>query len=84
MTLFVEVFDEDSYDEGGIDDEIDQFTITIPGNVSTMNQSYSLTIQGLNEVGNLTLSYFNITTDPITSSSSAEVSPCSTEGKTSD
>ena len=62
-------------DTGGEDHLIDRFKIAIPGTVSnSVNQSNSLTVQGQHGIGNLTLAYFNLTTDPITSCSSADVS----------
>ena len=52
----------------------DRFNITIPGTVSNcVDESNSLTVQGQHGIGNLTLAYFNLTTDPITSCSSADV-----------
>ena len=73
-TLYVDVWD-DPADEGGNDFHlIDQFTIAIPETVSSCDdQSNSLTVHGQNGVGNLTLAYFNLTTDTITSCSSADV-----------
>ena len=70
-------------DVGGIDVHlIDNFTIAIPGKVSNcVDESDSLTVQGLHGIGNLTLAYFNITTDPITSCSSADVSTFSTSSQ---
>ena len=65
----------DSADEGGDVHLIDNFTVTIPVTLSNcVDQSNSLTVQGQHGIGNLTLAYFNLTTDPITSHSSAEVS----------
>ena len=53
---------------------IEQFTITIPVTVSNgVDESNSLTVQGQHGIGNLTLAYFYLTTDPITSCSSADV-----------
>ena len=61
--------------KGGDVHLIDRFNITIPGEVSNcVDESNSLTVQGLHGIGNLTLAYFNLTTDPITSCSSADVS----------
>ena len=70
---------ESSLGETGIDHFIDNFTIAIPGTVSNcVDESNSLTVQGLHRVGNLTLAYLNLTTDPITLCSSADVSTVST------
>ena len=67
-------------DVGGIDVHlIDNFTIAIPETVSNcVDESGSLTVQGQLGIGILTLAYFNLTTDPITSCSSADVSTFST------
>ena len=71
-TLYVDVWD--AADEGSNTDHlIDRFTIAIPLTVSnSVDESNSLTIQGQHGIGNLTLAYFNLTTDPITSCSSAD------------
>ena len=54
---------------------IDNFTISIPWTVSNcVPESNSLIAQGQHGIGNLTLAYFNLITDPITSCSSADVS----------
>ena len=73
-TLYVDVWD-DPADEGGGDIHfIDRFTITIPKTVtSCVDESDSLTVQGQHGIGNLTLAYFNLTTHPITSCTSADV-----------
>ena len=73
-TLHVDVWD-DPADESGMDIHlIDNFTIAIPGTVSNcIDWSNSLTVQGQLGIGKLTLAYFNLTTDPITSCSSADV-----------
>ena len=68
----------DPADEGGKDSHlIDNFTIATPVS-NCVDESNSLTVQGHNGIGNLTLAYFNLTTDPITSCSSADVSTFST------
>ena len=73
----------DRADKGGDIHLIDQFTIAIPGTVSNcVDESNSLTVQGQHGIGNLTLAYFNLTTDPITSCSSADVSTFSTSSPT--
>ena len=60
-SLLVEVWD---YDDavGQPDDPIDNFTIPLSVPLDKFNLSYSLTVQG--KVGNLTLNYGNLTTDP--------------------
>ena len=70
---------ESALDESGTDRLMDRFTTAIPATVSSyFNKSNSLTVQGQHGIGNLTLAYFNLTTDPITSCSSADVSTFST------
>ena len=71
-TIYVDVWDAD---DGSISVHlIDNFTIAIPGTVSNcVNQSNSLIVQGHNGIGVLTLTYFNLTNDPITSCSSANL-----------
>ena len=65
---------------GGDDHLIDNFTIAIPGKLSNcVDESNSLTVQGQLGIGNLTLACFYLTSDPITSCSSADVSTFSTE-----
>ena len=65
---------ESSLGEPGPDHFTDNFTIAIPGTVSNCVDEYnSLTVQGQHGVGNLTIAYFNLTTDPISSCSSADV-----------
>ena len=72
----------DSGVSGGDDHLMDKFTIAIPGTVSNcVDESNSLTVQGQHGIGNLTLAYFNLTTDPITSCSSADVSTFSTSSQ---
>ena len=73
-TLYVDVWD-DPADKGCNDVHlIDQFTIAIPETLSSCDdQSKSLTVHGLHGVGNLTLTYFNLSTAPITSCSSEDV-----------
>ena len=65
---------------------IDQFKITIPGTESNycVDEPNSLTVQGLHGIGMLTLAYFNLTTDPITSCNSADVSTFSTSSPITD
>ena len=62
-TLYVNVWDSPA-DEGANQVHlIDRFAIVIPGTVSNcVDQSNSLTVQGLHGIGNLTLAYFNVTT----------------------
>ena len=67
---------------GGDDHLIDNFTITTPGEVSNfVDQSHSLTVQGQHGIGNLTLAFFNISTDPVTLCNSADVSTFSTSSQ---
>ena len=74
ITLYMDVWDS-AADTGGDEHFIDNFTITIPSKVSIyVDESNLLTVQGQLGIGNLTLAYFNLTTDPITSCSSADVS----------
>ena len=72
-TLYVEVWDSPA-DEGDINVHlIDNFTIAIPGTVSYCDdQPNSLTVQGQHGIGNLTVAYFNLTTDRIASCISAD------------
>ena len=71
----MDVLDTPGDEEGIHVHLIDNFTITIPGTVSNcVDESNSLTVQGQHGIGNLTLAYFNLTTDPIISCSSADVS----------
>ena len=61
-------------DIGGDVHFIDRFKIAIPGTVpNCVDESNSLAVQGQHGIGILTLAYFNLTTDPITSCSSADV-----------
>ena len=65
----------DGAGKGGDIHLIDNFTITIPWTVSNgVDESNLLTVEGQLGIGILTLAYFNLTTDPITSCSSADVS----------
>ena len=57
----VEVWDHDCTSS---DDKIDNFTIPLSSSLQMFNLSNSITVQGHYGVGNLTLSYGNITTDP--------------------
>ena len=60
-SLVVEVWDDD-YNENP-NELIDNFTIPLSVSLDKFNLSHSLTVQG--KVGNLTLNYGNLTTDPI-------------------
>ena len=72
-TLYVDVLDDPADEGSKIVSLIDQFTIAIPETVASCdNQSNSLTVQGQHGLGNLTLAYFNLTTDPMASCSSAD------------
>ena len=55
--LRVEVWNMDE------DHKIDNFTFTILESVCGFNYSNSLTVQGENGIGNLSVIYYNITTD---------------------
>ena len=57
----VEVWD---YDIASTDDKIDNFTIPLSSSLQMFNSLNSITVQGHYGVGNLTLNYGNITTDP--------------------
>ena len=59
----MEVWDND---EGvdQYDDRIDNFMFPLSNPLNKFNSSNSLTFQGLHKVGNLTLSFGNLTTDP--------------------
>ena len=46
---------------GDLDDNIDNFTFPLSNPLKKFNLSNSLTVEGHHEVGNLTLSYGNIT-----------------------
>ena len=61
--LVLEAWDYDSAAEAGVDDKIDNFTITISGPVDTFNHSNSMTLQGENGIANLTVNFGNLTTD---------------------
>ena len=76
----MDVWDDDT----GInaDDEIDQFAIEIPDTVSNINQLHSNIAQGRNGIGILTFSYFNISSDPVTSCSLVGPSVVSTPSQT--
>ena len=62
-SLVVEVWDGDY---SMINDVIDNFTIPLFVPLDKFNLSHSLTLQGKLGVGNLTLNYGNLTTDPMT------------------
>ena len=69
-------------DAGSGDHLIDHFKITIPGEVSyCVDKSNSLTVEGQHGIGRVTLAYFNLTTDSITSCSSADVSTFGTSSQ---
>ena len=80
--LYVDVWDSPA-DEDGINIHlIDKFTIAIPQAVSNcVDESNSLTVHGQLGIGNLTLAFFNLTTNPITSCSSADVPTFSTSSQ---
>ena len=82
-TVYVDVWDSPA-DEGVTDFHlIDSFTIAVSETVSNcVDESNSLTVQGELGIVNLTLVFFNLTSDPITSCSSADVSTFSTSSPT--
>ena len=59
----MDVWDYDG-DGGQHDDKIDNFTFPLSNPLNKFKSSNSLTVQGHHKVGNLTLSYGNMTTDP--------------------
>ena len=80
--LYVAVWDSPTDEEGGHIFLLDKFTITIPGTVSnSVDEPNSLIVQGQHGIGNLTLAYFNLSTDPIASCSSADVNTFSTRSQ---
>ena len=65
-------WDIDYPDTVADDDEIDNITIPLSSPLDKFNVSNSLTAQGHHRVGNLTLSYGNLTTDPTSSNSAVQ------------
>ena len=61
-SLIVEVWDDDDVCKD-IDDKIDNFTFPLPNPLEVLNLSNSITVEGHHKIGNLTLSYGNITAD---------------------
>ena len=57
----MDVWDFDDADE---DERIDNFILPLSSPLNIFNKSNSLTHQGQQGIGNLTLSYGNLTTDP--------------------
>ena len=57
----MEVWDDDFL---GDDEQIDNFTFPLSSPLNRLNLSDSITVQGHYKVGNITLSYGNLTTDP--------------------
>ena len=71
-SLTVQVWEDDKEYGHFEDDKIDNFTITLSSPLNKFNPSNSLTIQGHHRVGNLTLSYGNLTIDPTSCSSAVQ------------
>ena len=72
--LIVEAWD---LDIGDPDDKIDQFDFTIHAPLSIFNESNSVTEVGKIGIGTLTLSYGNLTIDPISCPAAAQPSSTS-------
>ena len=68
--LILEAWEDNPEKDG--DDWIDNITIPKPGTIKTFSESYSLTIEGVNRIASLTLTYHNLTTDPTPCSSNNE------------
>ena len=62
---------EDDPEKGG-DDLMDQFIISLPASAPDLNQCHILNVPGQYGIGTLTVAYFNLTTDPVTSCSSVD------------
>ena len=60
--LTVEVWEDDGFEP--FNNINDNFTFPLSNPLNKFNSSISLTVQGHHKVGNLTLSYGNLTTDP--------------------
>ena len=71
-SLTVEAWKNDKYCLQPKDDEIDNFKIALSSPLDKFNLSNSLTFQGYHRVGNLTLSYGNLTNP---TSCSSDVQP---------
>ena len=72
--LILEAWEDDSAVGGDdIDDFIDNFMIPMPGTLSPFRQTYALTVEGVNGIANLTLTYHNLTTDPSPCNSYSEI-----------
>ena len=56
---------EDDHHSGG-DDFMDNFTIANLGSLFDFNQSNSLTVNGMEGIGQITLAFYNLTTHPTT------------------
>ena len=71
-SLTVEVWEHDTNGWYSEKDEIDIFTIALSSRLHKFNLSNSLTVEGHHRVGNLTLSYGNLTTDPTSCTSAVQ------------
>ena len=67
----MEVWEDDPEVDG--DDLMDNFTIAMLSSVFDSNQSNPLTIEGMKGIGELTLAFYNLTTNP--TSCSAQDNP---------
>ena len=80
----MEVWDDEPDNSANI---IDRFVIAILGTVSAVNESGPTIIEGVNKIGNLTIAYYNSTTDDqlrvVPSCSSAEISTTTITSSTS-
>ena len=72
----MEVWDDDPGWNG--DDLIDHFIITILDKVSAVNESEPITIHGGRGIGELTITYYNFTTDQLFPSCSSGDIPTAT------
>ena len=68
----MEVWEKEFCPELADDDEIDNMAIPLSSPLDKFNLSNSLTVQGHHNVGNLVLSYGNLTTDPTSSNSAVQ------------
>ena len=79
----MEIWDDDPQTNG--DDLIDQYNIPILDMISTVHESEPTVIQGVKEIGKLTIAYYSLTTDQLvpSSCSSANSSTTTTTSKNS-
>ena len=74
----MEVWEDDPEQDG--DDIIDNFTIPISNTTFTCNQSKLVNVKGNTDIGNLTVIYYNLTTEP-TSCGSVEIQTLNTSSQ---